>query len=288
MRLRLLTPPTGEPIDLDEARVQCRVDGADDDARLTALIATAREQAETRTRRAIMACRYELSLDGFPEPSTARSGHEALRAVSIFLPHDPVRAVAAVTYLDSDGAEQTLAASEYVLIPGAPSRIAPAAGTCWPATLDQMGAVTISYDTGDITTFTTSPADDTITLAHWPALAADDPVVLSASGGDLPSPLTPNRIYYVASVESAGVYTLAAAPGGSALDITDAGTGTHYLGQSGPAGARGTLPPGVRAWMLLRIKDLYDHKGTVDRGRYAPTPLEFAGSLLDAATVPTL
>lgn len=53
--LERIVAPLVEPVTLAEAKTQCRVRHAHDDDRLTRLIASAREQAEARTRRALIA-----------------------------------------------------------------------------------------------------------------------------------------------------------------------------------------------------------------------------------------
>lgn len=58
-RLRLLTPPAREPVEITDARDQCRIRHVHDDGRLARLIASAREQAEAITRRALIAQEWE-------------------------------------------------------------------------------------------------------------------------------------------------------------------------------------------------------------------------------------
>lgn len=52
--LERITAPLVEPVSLAEAKAQCRVRHSHDDDRMTRLIASAREQAEGRTRRALI------------------------------------------------------------------------------------------------------------------------------------------------------------------------------------------------------------------------------------------
>jgi uncharacterized phiE125 gp8 family phage protein len=54
IRLNRTTAPAVEPVTVDQAKEQCRVRHSSADARLERLIASAREQAEARTRRALI------------------------------------------------------------------------------------------------------------------------------------------------------------------------------------------------------------------------------------------
>lgn len=59
----------------------------------------------------------------------------------------------------------------------------------------------------------------------FPALANGDCVILSTTGS-LPTGLTPGTAYYVVS-HAAGQFSLATKPGGTAIQTTSAGSGTH-------------------------------------------------------------
>lgn len=76
-------------------------------------------------------------------------------------------------------------------------------------------------------TFTADAGTDVITASGWTP-SNDVPLLLTNSGGALPAGLQTEVIYY--SIESTGATCkLALTPGGSAIDITGAGTGTHTL-----------------------------------------------------------
>lgn len=67
---------------------------------------------------------------------------------AIRLPH-PVRSVVAVTYRDAAGAQQTLDPANYVLdVQRYQSWLVPAAGKSWPATFDQVNAVSVEVVCG--------------------------------------------------------------------------------------------------------------------------------------------
>jgi hypothetical protein len=81
--------------------------------------------------------------------------------------------------------------------------------------------------------FTANATTNTFTaVAH--GLANGDKVQLTNSGGALPTGLSLLTSYYVISV-TADTFQLAATPDGAAIDISDAGTGTHSFNIKGKA-----------------------------------------------------
>ena len=77
-------------------------------------------------------------------------------------------------------------------------------------------------------TFTADAATDSLTTPGPQAWAVNDPLVLLNVGGGLPAPLVAGTTYYVKTAAS-DVYTLSATAGGATIDLTTAGTGTHYI-----------------------------------------------------------
>ena len=68
---------------------------------------------------------------------------------SIALPASPVISVASVTYLDTAGAQQTLASEDRALVDRfGRARLVPAHGITWPATREFPGSVTVTFDAG--------------------------------------------------------------------------------------------------------------------------------------------
>lgn len=136
MSLRLITPPTLEPVTLPEAKLHLRVNGAAEDALITALITAARQHAEHITERAFMTQTWELALDAFP-------------SAEIRLPKPALLSIVSVKYDDAAGAEQTLAPSAYTTdIHAQPGWLLPAANVSWPTTADAANAVRIRYTAG--------------------------------------------------------------------------------------------------------------------------------------------
>lgn len=152
MPLALVTPPAEEPVSLAEAKLHLRVDIADDDALITALISAARQAAETITGRQIVTARWKMILDSFPGPSLigVPAGQSfSLPGHAILLSKCPVQSVVSVQYLDMAGTLQTLASNTYTAdLACEPARVTPVFGQIWPVTLPQIGAVTVTFDAG--------------------------------------------------------------------------------------------------------------------------------------------
>ena len=137
MALKLITAPSTYPVTLAEAKLHCRVDIADDDTLITALITAATEMAEQKTGRAIMTQTLELTLDAFPD--------------AFELTRVPVQSVTSVKYYDTTGAQQTLSNTLYALDAADDfgfAYISPVYAGVWPDTRDQINAVAVRYVAG--------------------------------------------------------------------------------------------------------------------------------------------
>ena len=91
--------PAEEPVTTAEAKLHLRVDHGDEDAYIDTLVATARQHIELVTRRAMVDTTFTLKMDAFP--------------TEIRPPRSPLSSVSSITYVDTDGATQTLSASVY-------------------------------------------------------------------------------------------------------------------------------------------------------------------------------
>lgn len=148
--LKLITPPAVEPVTLAEAKLHARIDHTADDALITALIVAAREQAEHITGRGLINQTWEKVLPAFAD------------AVDLDLA--PVASITSVKYLDSAGAEQTLANTVYDLIEeNLPPRLVLKTGQSWPAAFTADDAVRIRFVAG----YGASGADVPQSIRAW-------------------------------------------------------------------------------------------------------------------------
>lgn len=142
MPSKLITGPSTEPISLAEAKAHLRVDADDEDDLILGLITSARQQAEQICRRAFIIQKWMVTLDHFPISGMNNCGE-------IILQYAPLISVDSITYVNSDGATQTLATSLYKVDNiSEPARIMPAYGTTWPATRNEINAVQITLTAG--------------------------------------------------------------------------------------------------------------------------------------------
>lgn len=137
-------PPTSEPISLQEARKQCRIDPVGsppshpDDELLLLYISAAREYAEEYTGAAIGQRLLEMALDAFPTGDT-----------SITLPVWPALGIASISYLDPEGNELLVPESVYQLDAFAtPRRIVLSPDQVWPEAGVFTNGIRITYVVG--------------------------------------------------------------------------------------------------------------------------------------------
>ena len=145
MSLKLITPPAALAVDLDQAKLELRVQsGTAEDTLISRYIEAATERAEHLSGRAIMQQDWELVLDAFP--------------AEFRLAKPPVSSILWIKYLDADGVEQTLSSSLYALDPDLlPGYVLPADGTSWPATQAVANAVRVRFRCGYGTTAASVP-----------------------------------------------------------------------------------------------------------------------------------
>ena len=170
MRVRLIAPATGalQPITLEEARAQARVDCDAEDAFLGLLISVATQAASDRLQRALVPARYRLTLDSFPD------------AVELLMP--PIISVESVKYIDTDGEQQTLDPQDYFLDSvSEPGYLVPAAGRAWPATQDRINAVEVDYVAGYADNAVPAP------IKQWMLLAIADMYTYRERSADKPA-----------------------------------------------------------------------------------------------------
>jgi uncharacterized phiE125 gp8 family phage protein len=141
MARTLVTGPLAEPLSVAEAKAQCRIDTTDEDARIRSFIISARRWIERTYGLALVNQTWDFTpedydgteLDGFPPAD------EGIRA-----PLYPLSSVTSVTYVDSDGASQVWASSNYVVQTGTiPGRVRLAYDASWPTARVQPNAVVV-------------------------------------------------------------------------------------------------------------------------------------------------
>ncbi|HTT98962.1 MAG TPA: head-tail connector protein [Rhizomicrobium sp.] len=133
MSLQLITPPSVEPVTLDEAKLHLKVDTTDDDALIERLITAARARAEWHTGRAFITQSWVLWSDCWAE------------LVEIPLP--PLQAVTAVNVYAGDGTATTIDASNYTVDAASqPARVL--FGCIPPIALRAINAVSIAFTAG--------------------------------------------------------------------------------------------------------------------------------------------
>jgi uncharacterized phiE125 gp8 family phage protein len=139
--LKRIAGPGIEPVELQDAKLHCRVDGESEDELFQVYIMTAREWVEEYIDRAVVAQQLVMKLDAFP--------------AEIELPRPPMIAsgtatAVTITYVTGDaGGTATLAASQYrVDRDSTPGVIRPLYGGSWPSHLLDQNSVTVTWWAG--------------------------------------------------------------------------------------------------------------------------------------------
>lgn len=128
--------PTGQPVSLDDAKAHLRVDDTDSDALITAYLASAVAYVEQVCGLKLAAQTIKLRAWGFDD-------------CTFPLPMAPISAVSGITYIDADGATQTLDPSTYVTaLYGLSPTISRAYNKTWPAHRCGLGNITFTVSAG--------------------------------------------------------------------------------------------------------------------------------------------
>lgn len=138
MALTVVTAPAAEPLTMTETKLHLRVDIADDDTLISALITAAREYAEQVTRRALITQTLRYSLDGWPDGDR------------IALPMPPLQSVNSIVYTDDESTEATLSTDDYLVdSEGIMGQVVLKSTASWPSTtLRDVNGVQITYVAG--------------------------------------------------------------------------------------------------------------------------------------------
>lgn len=135
----LYAAPSTEPITTAEAQTHCRVSSGVDDTYINTLITAARSHIEQVTGRALITQTWDWYLPCWPESDWN-------------IPKAPLVSISSLKYLDNDGTQQTVSASDYQALFAAariqPGRIIPAYGVSWPSYRDQPNTIVLRFVAG--------------------------------------------------------------------------------------------------------------------------------------------
>jgi uncharacterized phiE125 gp8 family phage protein len=136
MSLHLDTPPAAEPVTLAEAKAHLKLDTADEDDLVAALITAARARAEWRTGRALLTQSWTLWLDTWP-------------CAGIEIPLPPLQSVTRLTVYAPDDTPRLLDPSTYqVDASSAPARLRLKENVSPPTDLRPMNAIELVFTAG--------------------------------------------------------------------------------------------------------------------------------------------
>ena len=142
--LTLITAPASEPLDLDTAKLFLRVGHDDEDELVESLITRARERVEELSGLALLTQTWEEAFEAFPCATSENPWG------GFILRKPPLQSVTSITYIDTNGASQVLAGTEYTVNTRAfPGQIVPAYGKSWPGTRDVPNAVVVKFVAGE-------------------------------------------------------------------------------------------------------------------------------------------
>lgn len=134
--LKIVTPPSGSVISLQDAKAQSRIDHNDEDVLIESYIAVATDKAEQLTGRKLLTQTWDWLLDEFP-------------AGDLLIPLSPLVTIDSIQYYDTANALQTWSSANYqVDAAGMRPRVCPVLNVQWPDTYDRIGAVQVRMTVG--------------------------------------------------------------------------------------------------------------------------------------------
>lgn len=146
--------PASEPVTLTEAKKQCKIDGTDSDGDLTIYIKAARLFVEEYTGTKLVSQTVVLRCSGFCD--------------LWHLPVAPLSSISSVTYLDTDGAEQTLATTVYEgVLHGLEPHIRLKIDQSWPSIRSASDAIRVTAAAGYSTVPEPIRAAMLLTISSW-------------------------------------------------------------------------------------------------------------------------
>lgn len=161
-RVKVITPPTVEPVTLAEALQHCHAINSVEDTWFTMAIQAAREAAENYQHRSYLEQTLELTFDEYPE-------------TPILLPLGPTieASVASIKIYDTANVETSLTLTDFFIdTDSQPARISFDYGNTWPSTLLRShSSVVIQYKAGYGTTAASVPMSVKFAIllyiGHW-------------------------------------------------------------------------------------------------------------------------
>ena len=187
MRVTLIMPPTVDPLTAADVKARLGYGAEVSDTLASALVAAARQQLDGYggwLGRALNTQTWQMTLPGFYDGKRDRYWFDNRNSLTtndskLRIPVPPLQSITSITYVDSNGATQTLASNAYRIIRGSTfATIVPIYGTNWPATQVQEDAVTITFIAGygSQPTDVPEPIRTAITLqvSHLKALTAQN------------------------------------------------------------------------------------------------------------------
>lgn len=153
---KVTTPPASEPVTLEEAKTQLRLDTTADDDFITSLISAAREYCEIQTRRAFITQTWTLMMNVWGERADI-GWWDGVRQGSILgdlptyveLPGSPLVSVTSVRTFDGEGTPAVFASSGYYVDTfSTPGRLVLNQGVSWPIPGRNYHGIEIVYVLG--------------------------------------------------------------------------------------------------------------------------------------------
>lgn len=140
MGYKVTVEPNAEPVTLAECKLVARLSATGLDTIIeTIYIPTARRICEQRTGRSLVTQTITKTIDVWPDDGDIR------------LDFGPVQTISEITYLDDDGATQTVNGATYSLDNAdalRPAFVILAQGYTWPSAGDYANAIVVTYAAG--------------------------------------------------------------------------------------------------------------------------------------------
>jgi uncharacterized phiE125 gp8 family phage protein len=134
-----------EPVSLAEAKAHLRITAAEDDALIAGYLLSATRAAEDYVRGKFVTQTWDYTLD-YEWPMICGGGYYHYR---IELPLHPVVSVSSVSYVDNNGAAQTLSSLLYTVHKNGPvPYIEKAYDSSWPTIRTVPAAITVRFVVG--------------------------------------------------------------------------------------------------------------------------------------------